>query len=291
MKKNNRIDIDSDALKFPFVQLIGYDSILTPITLPPHFHGGYEIVFLEKGDTVFELPNNNIINIRGGNFSIIHPGTIHRGEWEIIKPCTLFWIIFDFSSPNTANGFLDQNFLKKIDMTFRNAGSTVFKGTEQLRKQFKRLLAIMIRYTADCRDETAIALLQIQLLHILVTLYESLTHQLPESKDHLLPIEKIDSYIRNNIDEKFEIQKLAEICCLSVSVFQYQFKLQTGLSPGDYITRFRVEKAKKLLTNPDCSMISLAMDLGFSSSQYFSTIFKKYTGMSPTDFRKKSALK
>lgn len=295
MKKEKRIIIDSAALNLDCAQLVGYDSIQKPIELPSHLHSGFEIVFLEKGDTVFELGDNKRIYVRGGNFSIIHPNTMHKGEWEIIKPCSLFWIVYDLKSGMTGNGILGQKLLKKICTAFRDAGNMVFPGNEYLRRQFRMLLDVMVRYTADRKNETAIAQVRLQLLHILVSLYEvltqyePLTHQLPGISDKHLPIEEIEAYIHSKIDDKIEVHDLAEICRLSVSVFQSRFMIQTGLSPGDYITRIRVEKAKQMLPDPGCSITGLALDLGFSSSQYFSTIFKKYTGMTPTVFRKKTA--
>ncbi len=288
MKKEKRIVIESAALNLACAQFVGYDSIQKPIELPSHLHSGFEIVFLEKGDTVFELGDNKRIYVRGGNFSIIHPGTLHKGEWEIIKPCTLFWIVYDLKAGMADNEVLGQKLLKKIDTAFRNAGNMVFPGNEHLRKQFRMLFDVMVRYTADRKDETAITSIRLQLLQILVSLYETLTHQLPGINDNHLPIEEIETYIHSKIDEKIEVHELAEICLLSVSVFQYRFKIQTGLSPGDYINRIRVEKAKQMLSNPGWSITELALDLGFSSSQYFSTIFKKYTGMTPSIFRKKT---
>ena len=64
------------------------------------------------------------------------------------------------------------------------------------------------------------------------------------------------------------------------------FKAQTGLTPNDYLQRLRVEEAQELLRQTSRSVTEIGLATGFSSGQYFSTVFARYTGVSPTDFRK-----
>jgi AraC-like DNA-binding protein len=64
------------------------------------------------------------------------------------------------------------------------------------------------------------------------------------------------------------------------------FKAQTGLTPNDYLQRLRVESAQEQLRQTDRSVTEIASATGFSSGQYFSTVFVRYTGVSPTRFRK-----
>ena len=64
------------------------------------------------------------------------------------------------------------------------------------------------------------------------------------------------------------------------------FKAQTGLTPNDYLQRLRIEKAQERLRQTDLSVTEIALATGFSSGQYFSTVFARYKGVSPTDFRK-----
>jgi AraC-like DNA-binding protein len=64
------------------------------------------------------------------------------------------------------------------------------------------------------------------------------------------------------------------------------FKAETGLTPNDYLQRARVEKAQEQLRQTNLSVTQIALATGFSSGQYFSTVFARYTGVSPTRFRK-----
>ena len=64
------------------------------------------------------------------------------------------------------------------------------------------------------------------------------------------------------------------------------FKAQTGRTPNDYLQRLRIEQAQEQLTQTDRTVTEIALATGFSSGQYFSTVFARYMGVSPTDFRK-----
>ena len=64
------------------------------------------------------------------------------------------------------------------------------------------------------------------------------------------------------------------------------FKAGTGMTPNDYLLRCRVHMAEKLLSDTDQSVTEIALTTGFSSSQYFCKVFRKYTGQSPSHFRK-----
>jgi two-component system, response regulator YesN len=67
------------------------------------------------------------------------------------------------------------------------------------------------------------------------------------------------------------------------------FKAGTGMTPNDYLLRCRVRNARNLLADPERPITEIALETGFSSSQYFSQVFKKYTGMTPSRYRSKTS--
>ncbi len=84
----------------------------------------------------------------------------------------------------------------------------------------------------------------------------------------------------------WSIGKMSAMAGLSVSYFQRKFRLQTGLSPYDYLLRKKIDAARQLLLHTDTSITQIAGALGFSSSQHFANTFKQYEGKTPTEFRK-----
>ena len=72
---------------------------------------------------------------------------------------------------------------------------------------------------------------------------------------------------------------------MSENYFSRLFNQELGLSPWDYLYRFRVSQAKALLRRTDSGIKSIAGQVGFKDPKYFSRVFRKLTGLSPSEFR------
>lgn len=81
------------------------------------------------------------------------------------------------------------------------------------------------------------------------------------------------------------LPQLAQSCHMSVSHFSRQFKKQYGLSPHAYHLFLKIESAKNLLTETSLSVADIATSLGFDDPLYFSRVFKRACGLSPTKYR------
>ena len=90
-------------------------------------------------------------------------------------------------------------------------------------------------------------------------------------------------------ERRFTIDELAEEVHLSTSRFKARFREQMGMPPGEYMVRAKVERAHQLLEESALSITDIAYRLGFSSSQYFATVFKRFTNMRPKDVRRRTA--
>lgn len=99
-------------------------------------------------------------------------------------------------------------------------------------------------------------------------------------------IQKVILYISQNLSTAISLEKLAEISSYSLSRFKTKFKDETGIPPAEYITLQKIKHAKKLLETTDMSITELAYELGFSSSNYFSTVFKKTLNITPQQYKK-----
>ena len=82
--------------------------------------------------------------------------------------------------------------------------------------------------------------------------------------------------------------EIAERLCMSYSNFRTIFKKYTGISPSKYIMSFKILKAKELLTYTDMPVKEVATGSGIDNAEYFSTLFKRETGVSPLDWRELS---
>ncbi len=100
-------------------------------------------------------------------------------------------------------------------------------------------------------------------------------------------IQKTLHYIRKNIYNTISINSLAEISCLSKDHFIRLFKVEMNITPLQYITQKKIEKAQLILITDNMSIKSIAYLLGFEDNTYFCRTFKKITGITPQQYRER----
>ena len=98
-------------------------------------------------------------------------------------------------------------------------------------------------------------------------------------------VERIKNYIQNHISEECNTFELAQKYNMSTSYLCRMFKKKTGETLSDYILRMRMEKASELLKEGKYSISEVGTMVGYNYLGYFSTVFKKYVGYSPTEYR------
>jgi len=91
-------------------------------------------------------------------------------------------------------------------------------------------------------------------------------------------------YIENHFNEELSIQQISEVVHLSPNYFSHVFKKAREESFTDYLNRFRVKKAKVLLSEHTYKVYEISDMVGYSDYKYFSSVFKKITGVSPTEY-------
>jgi len=92
-------------------------------------------------------------------------------------------------------------------------------------------------------------------------------------------------YIAKNYSKNITLNEVAEHVHLTPAYFSTQFKQATGSSFKEYVNMIRVEESKRLLLNTDYSIMDIALSTGFEDQSYFTKIFKKYTGLTPRQYR------
>ena len=95
------------------------------------------------------------------------------------------------------------------------------------------------------------------------------------------------TFIATNCQNNLTTAYLAERFHMSESYFCSFFKSHTKLSPMEYINQYRIQMSQSLLKSTDNSITDIALTVGFSDPNYFSRTFKKITGVSPREFRKR----
>src|SRR4051794_25321182 len=99
---------------------------------------------------------------------------------------------------------------------------------------------------------------------------------------------KLEQTLRENLAHQWTVEEMAASFGLGLTAFSEKVKAFTGFSPLNYLINIRIAEAIKLLNQHRLPITDIALDVGFYSSQHFATTFKKLTGYSPTEYRKKN---
>lgn len=122
-----------------------------------------------------------------------------------------------------------------------------------------------------------------KLQEIVETFSESMFGYTPSQNSELT--KKAIFYISQNFNKSITLEDVATRVHLHPSYFSTIFKQSTGSSFKEYLNLVRIEESKRLLANTDFSIIDIAISVGFEDQSYFSKVFKKFTGMTPKQFR------
>ena len=100
-------------------------------------------------------------------------------------------------------------------------------------------------------------------------------------------ISKIKNHIKSNYYQGFTINNIAKYVHMSPTYISYLFKKETGMTVLEYATTIRMEKACELLVSTDRSVLEICFDVGYVEQGYFTKQFKKFSGLTPTEYKKK----
>jgi two-component system response regulator YesN len=96
---------------------------------------------------------------------------------------------------------------------------------------------------------------------------------------------KVIDYIEHHYYEDLKIETLGKLFHYSSNYLGKQLKKETGKSFNSFLDSLRLEEAKKLLRNPELKIYEISQKIGFNDPDYFTAKFRKYTGLSPKEYR------
>ncbi len=170
----------------------------------------------------------------------------------------------------------DELFIKHLE---KLAGVHNMPNADELYPLFERL------YVLSATEKKEL-LIDATMRSIIAIIEDSLPSKDAPFVKHKEELALSESYMRENLNQKLTLAKIAATAHMSPSFFHSCFKAQYGMSPNEYLTVQRIKYAKALLHNNSLSVEQIVEMCGFSSRAYFDVCFKKNTGVSPAVFRK-----
>ncbi len=246
-----------------------------------HHDDVLEICYVYRGNPVF-LVKGEEYHLKGGDIFLSFPNEIHGSGKYPQDRMILYWLgiktgnfdgnFLQFHDPVESKSFLD---------ALNSLSTRIFKGSKKLKNYLDDVFAF---YFSE--HEFRKIMIQNRLTEFLVSVIE---FEKKSSHKKISPlIEDSISFISVNLQEKIQLKQLAARSRLSLPRFKQRFKDETGTPPAEFILRKKIEKAAEELLEPGRDITDIAFGLEFSSSQYFATVFKRYTNYSPSEYRKKN---
>ena len=154
--------------------------------------------------------------------------------------------------------------------------------------EYERIFKRMISEMQQCKEDYQ-EMLVILLRHLLILVHRQVT------REHVLKNEYLDNemdlaaqYFNDNYNTDLNIEEYANSRGMSVSWFIRNFKAYTGSTPLQYIVSIRITNAQRLLETTTYTMTEIGHIVGYENPLYFSRMFHKQKGISPSGYRKRT---
>lgn len=261
--------------------------------LGEHRNEGIEITYLDNGSLGFVVEGRSH-PLSAGHLTITRPWQPHSVGNPNVAASRLYWLILDVGVRQPHQSWkwppwlvLSPSDLRELTSLLRENEQPVWPGTPEISRCFAD-----IGHLIETSRSGALPVSRLTLLanEVFVCLLELLRAQKPPRKTSLMLGERSVSMFLKRLDgelhEPWTLELMAEKSGLARTRFAHYCRKLTNLSPMEYLQRQRVEKAKILLAARNQSITEIAMNCGFGSGAYFSSVFRRHVHCSPSEYQK-----
>jgi len=268
LKKNNSIQLDS----FP-------ETRSESIRIYYIIDGRFEWIIHEQHHILY--PNDAVVILPGQKFSGV------RGFLDI---GTISWINLKIEKLDPTGELVFGKWSGLSEKDRLAIGKIFLLNRVIVLLKTKEVGGIMEHIKAElCKQEIGYATRVNHLIdELIVMATRRLTLQNNFGRDFPQTFMKLEQSLRRNLAYQWTVEEMAVLVGLGTTAFNEKVKNYSGFSPLNYLINIRISEAIKLLKREERNVTDIALETGFYSSQHFSTTFKKLTGYTPSEFRKKN---
>lgn len=239
-------------------------------TLRPKGRKDYQLLYISSGKACFNL-NDEHMELSAGFMVLYRPGESQEYYYYAKDAPEVYWVHF--------SGYEAGQILDKIGFLDTH---TLFCGIAFHYLELFRQMILELQLKRPCFEE----LLCCCLKQLFTQIHRNQLEYSVEKYRNLKHIETAVYYFNEFFTQNISIEEYAANQHISVCWFIRSFKHHMGMTPMQYITSIRINKAKELLKNTSYSIQEISALSGYENPLYFSRIFHKQTGMSPSAYRK-----
>lgn len=264
------LEISDSKFKDLFLCFCGYAQCEPLHSFGPAARPNYLIHYIMDGKGIYQTGEHKFCLEAGEGF-LIEPDVLTYYQADKAQPWSYLWVGF---SGRHAGEYLEDLGLNSRQLTFRSSQG----------KELKHLILQMIK----CQDDSVTS--QYRLQSLLYGFFEILSRDVSaqeemESMENFY-VDRAISYIRNHYSSDIKVTDIANHLCVNRSYLYKLFKNSLQMSPQEFLTKFRISRAKELLSITKLSIENVALSCGYQDALVFSKAFKKNTGCVPTLYRK-----
>ena len=250
-----------------------------------HTHREVQVLYCIKGEFGYEFEGRPSEVLTAGHFIVI-PAELRHRHLQAIDPAghRIELLVRRHRGKSPYRLFPPAVTSRLLDAMLRNACRAV-PVSRDLDKIFRRIDALAARGARNLSPE------ELALARTLVAL--AVQHcanpaqdDEPKRQDGRLMAEAV-TWLENHASENVRLDRLVAYMGYSRSRLFELFRKHTGLTPADYLARFRIRAARRLLETTDRKIADIARACGFSSAQYFNAAFRRQTGFTPAAWRRR----
>lgn len=231
-------------------------------------HRDYLLIYCTDGRAFLNIEGSPY-TAEAGDLFLLPPGVAHRYTADPDRPWTIHWV--HFAGP-LATEFRDY-------MGFGPDTHCLHLGVQpRVLVDFNGLLSVrQTGFRSRGLVHAANRLRQL-LAAIPLTVDAATREQQPD-------LEIIHNFMREHLEERITLEQLAELAGLSPAHFATRYRSQTGTTPIQHFIHLKVERACQLLDTSGLTFAQISARLGYDDAYYFSRLFKKVMGQSPSHYR------
>ncbi len=282
-------ELSKELQLFPHIIEIGSkkNSSIQLNSLPESTSDSIRIYYIIDGKFEWTIHNQHYL-LFPGDLAIILPGHKFSTEKGFLEIGSLSWIHLRINKVND-NGGLCEKWSSLSESECITIWKVLFLSSTHVLSKFNEALRIMQQLQNELlKQEIGYYTRVNQLIdELLINITRQLTRQNNCRRDFPRAFIELENTIRQDLSHQWTVEEMAAIVGIGSTLFNEKVKNYSGFTPINYLINIRVSEAIKLLKQQKYSITDIALDLGFYSSQHFSTTFKKLTGYSPSDLRKK----
>ena len=240
-----------------------------------HVQDEYEFIYILKGSVEYKCNGKKFV-VKANDMYFIQPGQTHE-ESSLREPLEFIYVKFFLYNYRSArmDSFLNDINLQRFEKPGRGLRTKFLKIFEEMQNKelgFKQIV------------ENGIMEILVDIMRILKM---NQTEKISSSSVNDV-IALIIEDITMNVQKNYSVEEIARTYGISKSSLHHSFKKQTGLPFKDYVNRIKIREAEHQLTVTDKTVTHISWLLGYSNVYYFCRLFKKYKGLTPTEFRKRT---